>query len=77
MNRNEIVFTPQEYAQDMCYGKVTCQTVRNWTKKWMSEGGLPENHQLKLTPSGRVLIIVKKVNPKKNQLLDLLIAGKH
>lgn len=72
----ENVYTPKEYANEICHGKVTCQTVRNWIKKWMSTGGIPKNHRLETTPSGRVLIVINNEMKPQSDLLNLLVSNR-
>ncbi|KAF7770104.1 hypothetical protein PCIT_a3063 [Pseudoalteromonas citrea] len=70
----EHVYTAREYAEQVCYGKVTYFTVRNWVKKWLTEGGLPSDHRLITLPNGRVLIVVNDANDR--DLLNHLVANR-
>ena len=72
----EKVYTPKEYANKICHGKVTCQTVRNWIKKWINTGGIPKCHRLETTPSGRVLIVITNEMQPQSELLNLLVSNR-
>ncbi|TMO75309.1 hypothetical protein [Pseudoalteromonas aurantia] len=71
----EQAYTAKEYAEDVCFGKVTHYTVRNWIKKWLSKGGLPARHRLEILPNGRVVIVVSEES-SNNTLLNHLVANR-
>ncbi|NUZ10009.1 hypothetical protein HUZ36_04380 [Pseudoalteromonas sp. McH1-7] len=74
-NQSERVYTPREYAENVCHGKVKAPAVSKWIRQWKTQGGLPKNHRIEELPSGRNLIIVTE-DRKHTQLLTHLVVNR-